>query len=186
MHVFAYNTQQENADATRIGKSAKNRKWLTNAYGDTVVMALENKPTICSGSTMGEQIAIETYLRAMVAESDDTGTKLMGADQGFHNYLYYSNKLANADTIDSITVFDQGRGTINNLGAMRTSPLEEWGKVVEQHPPYDNTTMTVLNWDGTPSPVVHQFDRHKLLSKFVYKHKTIEFKDAYFKSIQGR
>ena len=76
---------------------------------------------------MGEQIALETYLRAMVSESDETGTKLMGADQGFHNYLYYTNKLANADTIRSIVVFDQGRGIINNLGAMRTKPLEEWG-----------------------------------------------------------
>ena len=72
---------------------------------------------------MGEQIAIETYLRAMVNESDETGTKLMGADQGFHNYLYYSNKLANANSIKSITVFDQGFAIINNLGAMRTKEL---------------------------------------------------------------
>ena len=88
-----------------------------------MVTALEDKPTICSGSTMGEQVAIETYLRAMVNESDETGTKLMGADQGFHNYLYYSNKLANANSIKSITVFDQGFAIINNLGAMRTKEL---------------------------------------------------------------
>ena len=131
---------------------------------------------------MGEQVAIETYLRAMVSESDDTGTKLMGADQGFHNYLYYSNKLASASTVDSITVFDQGRGTINNLGAMRTAPLESWGHVVEIHNA-QNTSMTVLNWDGTPSPVVHQFDRHKLLSVFVYKIKTEEFRKAYYERI---
>lgn len=72
---------------------------------------------------MGEQIALETYLRAMVSESDETQVKLMGADQGFHNYLHYSNKLANAETIGNVTVFGQGLGTMNNLGAMRTKPL---------------------------------------------------------------
>ena len=87
--VVVYELLQENADATRIGKSDKNRKWLTNAYGVKVIEAMEDKPTICSGATMGEQIAFETYLRAMVNEFDETEIRLMGADQGFHNYLYY-------------------------------------------------------------------------------------------------
>ena len=130
---------------------------------------------------MGEQIALETYLRALVSESDETGTKLMGADQGFHNYLYYSNKLANAETIRSIIVFDQGRGAINNLGAMRTRPLEAWGngnilKNVNSH------NITVLNWDGTPSPVVHQFDRHKVLSTYVYDYLSSQFHRDWQKS----
>ena len=128
---------------------------------------------------MGEQVALETYLRAMVSESDETGTKLMGADQGFHNYLYYTNKLANAETIRSIVVFDQGRGAINNLGAMRTKPLEEWGDVLKAENEYN---MTVLNWDGTPSPVVHQFDRHKVLSKYVYDHLASQFRSDFMKS----
>lgn len=130
---------------------------------------------------MGEQVALETYLRAMVAESDDTGTKLMGADQGFHNYLYYSNKLANAMAISTLTVFEQGRGSINNMGALRTAPLDTWGNghILRLENSF-NTSMTVLNWDGTPSPVVHQFDRHKIISRFVYKHKTEEFRNAYF------
>jgi len=128
---------------------------------------------------MGEKVAIEVYLRAMVAESDETGTKLMGADQGFHNYLYYSNKLANSINVRSITVFDQGRGAINNLGAMRTQPLEEWGngRILDHR---SNTSMTVLNWDGSVSPVMHQFDRHQVLSKYVYKYQTGLLREAYF------
>lgn len=158
-----------------------NKKWLSNAYGDTVVKALEDKPTICSGSTIGEQIALETYLRALVSESDETGTKLMGADQGFHNYLYYSNKLANANTIRSIIVFDQGRGTINNLGALRTKPLAAWGNgnILQK---VNDHNMTVLNWDGTPSPVVHQFDRHKVLSTYVYHYLSSQFRQEVKKS----
>ena len=145
---------------------------MTNAYGVKVIEAMEDKPTICSGATMGEQIALETYLRAMVNEFDETEIKLMGADQGFHNYLYYSGKLRNAQRIRSITVFDQGRGIVNNMGAMRTKELNEWGngKMVQE----DGQEKTILNWDGKPSPVVHQFDRFKPLGDYVYKKKTKE------------
>lgn len=99
----------ENVEATRIGKSKQNNKWVRTAYGDIVGDALANKPTICSGASMGEQVAVEVYLRAMVTEADETGTVLMGSDQGFHNRLYYSNKLGNAYQIHAIVVFDQGR-----------------------------------------------------------------------------
>ncbi len=160
--------------------SKKNRKWLTSAYGESVINALQDKPTLCSGSTMGEQVAIETYLRAMVAESDETGIKLMGADQGFHNYLHYSNKLANAKTIRSVLVQDQGSAIINNLGALRTKELEEWGngKLVEATRRKNGNVQSVrvLNWNGELSTVVHQFDRHKLLSIYWYQKKTSEYR----------
>ena len=71
----------ENHEATRLGKSRKNLNWLKNAYGEEVLNALKDKPTICSGSTMGEQIALETYLRALVNEWDETDIGMTGADQ---------------------------------------------------------------------------------------------------------
>ncbi|CAB9509816.1 expressed unknown protein [Seminavis robusta] len=164
----------ENAEATRIGKSDKNRKWLTNAYGLKVIRAMEDKPTICSGATMGEQIALETYLRAMVNEFDETEIRLMGADQGFHNYLYYSGKLQYAERIRSITVFDQGRGIVNNMGAMRTKEPNEWGNGKLIQTEAKSGDQVVFNWDETISPVVHQFDRFKPLGRFFYRVKTKE------------
>ena len=152
----------ENANATRLGRSTKNLKWLRNGYGDATLEALKDKPTICSGSTMGEQIAVETYLRAMVNEHDECHIKMTGSDQGFHNYLYYSSKLSRSDTIRRIVVWEQGRGIINNLGALRTQPLEEWGI-------YDPRKHGVYQWDGaTKSPVVHQYDRDKALHGYIY------------------
>lgn len=151
----------ENADATRLGKSTKNANWLRNGYGDRVLSDLAEKPTICSGSTMGEQIAVETYLRAMVNEHDECRIKMTGSDQGFHNYLYYSSKLQHAATIRRIVVWEQGRGAINNLGALRTKTLAEWGI-------YNEKTHSVYQWDGTTkSPVLHQFDRDKHLHSYM-------------------
>lgn len=185
----------ENVDATRLGQSAHNRDWLTKAYGRHVAEALAAKPTICSGSTMGEQVALEMYLRAMVMESDETQTVKMGADQGFHNRLYYSNKLANANAIERIIVQDQGYGIINNLGALRTKPLEQWGngKLLDVErvtngssggggdvrDPDTVRNMTIRNWDGSVSPVVHQFDRHKELSNWYFRKKNREFKQRW-------
>ncbi|KAG7366091.1 hypothetical protein IV203_028761 [Nitzschia inconspicua] len=181
----------ENVDATRLGKSAHNRDWLTKAYGLHVAEALIDKPTICSGSTMGEQVAIEMYLRAMVMESDETRTVKMGADQGFHNRLYYSNKLANAKAIQKIIVQDQGYGIVNNLGALRTKPLDQWGNGklldieratidgVETNPDNVVKNMIVRNWDGRVSPVVHQFDRHTEFSNLYFKKKWREIRQRW-------
>lgn len=133
----------ENAHVTRLGISKKNQQWIRRAYGDAVIEVLKDKPTICSGSTMGEQIAVESYLRAMVNEHDECNIKMMGADQGFHNYLYYSQKLIQASAIDRIVVWEQGRGIINNLGALRTKPLQDWGNL------YNPETHQVFQWPST-------------------------------------
>ena len=152
----------ENTEATRLGKSTKNANWLRRSYGEKALAALRNKPTICSGSTMGEQLAIETYLRAMVNEWDETDIKMTGADQGFHNYLYYSGKLANSETISRLVVWEQGKGIINNLGALRTKAFSEWGF-------YNEENSKVYNWDGELSPVVHQYDRDNHLHNYIVR-----------------
>lgn len=161
LHLFG-----ENADAVRLGTSAYNKRWLLTAYGKEHVSPYFNEPVICSGSTMGNQDAIETYLRAMVAQFDVTNCKSKGCDQGFHNYLYYSGQLGkvdgdnHVDAISKLFVHEQGKGIINNLGALRTKPLEEWGM-------YNKEKELVLNWDGSTSPVAHQYDRDKEVNKMV-------------------
>ncbi len=106
---------------------------------------------------MGQQIAMQPYLEAMIAQFDKTKCKLKGCDQGFHNYLYYTNALTNLKGIREVVEFAQGTGIINNLGMLRTKPLREWGILNEKN--------TVLNWDGSVSAVAHQFDRDDELNK---------------------
>lgn len=150
----------ENTNATRLGKSVKNRKWLERAYSKEVAENFKDKPTICSGSTMGEQVALQAYLRGMISEWDETHILQKGADQGFHNYLYYSGKLRNIAQIRSIRVFDQGHGIINNLGALRDQKLSSLGA-------FSLEDKVVYNWDGKPSPVCHQFDRDSQLFHYI-------------------
>mmetsp|Transcript_6845 Transcript_6845/g.19833 ORF Transcript_6845/g.19833 Transcript_6845/m.19833 type:complete len:436 (-) Transcript_6845:344-1651(-) len=169
----------ENADATRLGKSRKNRNWILRSYGEDALKALSNKPTICSGSTMGEQLAIETYLKALINEWDETDIKMTGSDQGFHNYLYYSGKLANSQNISKLVVWEQGKGIINNLGALRTKQFWEWGL-------YNNKTKEIYNWDGTLSPVAHQWDRDKDLHKYYSRVRFKQWRESLKKQLKEK
>ena len=77
--------------------------------------------------------------------------------------------------LTSIVVWFVFAGIVNNMGALRTQPLEEWGngRITKQtQGPNDRTEYQVLNWDGTLVPVVHQFDRHKELSEYFFKYRT--------------
>ena len=73
------------------------------------------------------------------------------------------------------------------MGAMRTQALEEWGngklvqRTTEESSSGHGDRYTVLNWDGTPSPVVHQFDRHKPLASYFYKVKAVEYEQEWRK-----
>lgn len=152
---------QENSDVTSLRKSDHNRKWLRAAYNlDLESDPIFDKPVLCSGSTMGEQMALEPYLRAVVEQFDETQCFWKGCDQAFHNYLHYNHILEGAEGIGQIKLFDQGKGIINNLGAMRSKPLAQWGLL-------DAKTKAVLNWDKTLSPVAHQWDRDDELRDIV-------------------
>ena len=160
LHLF-----EENADSAKLGESTFNRNWLTTAYGLGVVSSFLDKPIVCSGSTLGRQVAVESYLRAMVAQFDETGCMSKGCDQGFHNYLHYSGSLESLGGIKRVIVNQQGRGIINNLGLLREKPLREQGVLETSEETRNVGGMRVLNWDGSPSSVVHQFDRDKELNK---------------------
>lgn len=153
---------EENAEVSRIKDSSYNRRWLNGAYGKEKVKSFSNKAIICSGSTMGEQVAIESYLRGMVAQFDNTKCKMKGCDQGFHNYLWYSGELSKAQGVREVIVSEQGKGIINNLAVLRTKPLREWGILNEF-----NGTIEVLNWDKSVSAVAHQYDRDKEMNTFI-------------------
>ena len=96
----------------------------------------------------------------MVKQFDDTKCKMVGCDQGLHNFVHYFGVLNDTMGVRDIIVTKQGEGTVNNLAALRNSPLKDQGVLQPQ-------TDLVLNWDGSVSPVVHQFDRDKELKSIM-------------------
>ena len=144
--------------AANVGASNYNSRWIRGAYGQAALSQIKHQPVICSGSTIGDAVAIEAYLRAMVAQFDTTQCKQVGCDQGMHNYLYYSKSLEGVEGIGEVITYKQGEGVVNNLAAMRNSPLRQQGVLVDDK---------VINWDKSISAVAHQYDRDKELERLV-------------------
>ena len=59
------------------------------------------------------------------------------------------------------------------------------GKIVQQEQSLSSKNI-ILNWDGTISPIVHQYDRHKELSQWWHKVRFNQFKDQWKKMKQDK
>jgi hypothetical protein len=82
--------------------------------------------------------------------------------------LLSSRKLQGAETIREIIVWEQGKGIVNNLGALRIKKLSEWGI-------YNEEKHEIFNWDlKTLSPVAHQYDRDAAVHSWVTRKKMPE------------
>jgi hypothetical protein len=118
---------------------------------------------VCSGTTVCGQPAIETYTRAIVSQWDDTLCIVYWCDQGQNNFLIHGHFLEGAPNLTTVVIHKQGTGVANTVGQIP----ETTGFSLRQHGLIDNTTDQVLNTDGTPSPIVHQFDRDEEMKNII-------------------
>lgn len=133
------------SEAITLGNSDYNSKWIKRCFGQDVLSELYDNYVICSGTTVGTAKSIERYSRRMVLEmASNQWTKCRRDthDQIFHNYLYAKGEFG------PVQVFRQGHGPANSIGK---TPKYDF---------IDPASSTVLNEDGTPSALVHQYDRH--------------------------
>ena len=68
-----------------------------------------------------------------------------------------------------INVHKQGEGAINNLAAMRNSPLKSQGVLIDGRNDIDDGAAVVNSDKVTLSPVIHQFDRDSELKGIIRK-----------------
>lgn len=108
----------ENYDVKNIGICVFNSNWIKTCFGKPALQALKKEAVICSGSTLGSYPAVHHYVRTMLSSMDTVKCWLKGieSDQGYQNYLFYNGyfntKHGNA------TLFHQGHGAVNTIGAM--------------------------------------------------------------------
>jgi hypothetical protein len=171
-----------------IESETHNSRWIQQAAGggkkgEGVLQLVRQKNIICSGTTLGGKIAMEAYLRAMIQLYDENPCTLKGCDQGYHQILIHTGilqqrsgrgllldaALTDGDPhlfsssmlrrIESIEFQTLGSSFISTLAmfCIYHQPLRSNGLL-------DNTTDTVLNWDGSPVAIVHQFDRCRELN----------------------
>lgn len=135
-----------------IGKDSFHIKWITDVYGVEYLNTISNEQISCAGVTIGDFTSVNKYLDTMLKEFLDLPYYLMvksNYDQGIHNKLLYSNSFNN------VTLCQPLESLIATLG---TIPQEEISI---------NSDGEILNKDGNPSPIVHQYDRHQDLNDLI-------------------
>ena len=125
----------------KIDEQNNNADWIRRAYGQSALDALAGLPIICAGVTIGTKNKILNYLsylnRDIISRHIGWGT-----DQGAHNYIIRNILPRETD------ILRYGEGPVTHVGiAPRSSiQIDSRGRVV--------------NEDGQPFSIVHQYDRH--------------------------
>jgi len=149
-----------------------NLRWLRNIYGPKS-RELESKPVLCSGTTIGSKEGLYHYTRTMLYEGYCCLKRNMnkydgkrghvcsgGADQGFHNYVFWNKKLSNA------VYMLNAAGPVYTIGIFRGKPVRSLNFARNRNgdllsPPERGIQFLV--------PVIHQWDRHEDLLEHVFQ-----------------
>ena len=140
-----------------------NKRWIWSCWGEQAVARLANKTVLCAGTTMGTATGIRRYLKVMMqgiaerARSRDKAKYCPGwvkeecdchsADQGYHNYLFYTGLFGRGTTS-----FRNGVGPVYTVGIMCNGaalPQNDRGMVLQQG----------IEGKQEVAAVVHQADR---------------------------
>ena len=152
-------------ESKKIGQCIFNSAWMLKGYGPATKKTLADKAVICSGLIIGTPKGFLELSKRIVqyrASQDMTrieqgirGQQLWGSgwDQAAVEYMAHTGKL------DDLNVLMQprGRGIVNTVGTLLSQDVIRWQDFLK--PPWMDAEGMVLNDDGTPSAVVHQYDR---------------------------
>jgi len=128
-----------------LGDEPINTDWMMTTYGIETFQRHRGKGISCSGTTMGDVSSVLEYLRQMCAALIRVLTRitgLPGVDQAVHNCLIWDDRLPGA------------RLFANGKHAVITLKNADAGTFVT------DTEGRLLNDDGRPAPVLHQYDFH--------------------------
>lgn len=157
---------------TTLRNTRGNFRWLVNIYGLKKSNSLRERPVLCSGTTMGTKSGMIYYTRAMLYEAYECLKRNPnkfdgkrghvcsgGADQGFHNYLFWNFQL------NASVALSNAAGPVYTIGIFRGKPIRSLnfdrnldGDIIS--PPERGPQYVV--------PVIHQWDRHDDLLKHVF------------------
>jgi hypothetical protein len=130
-----------------------NLQWLQHLYGDDPTFPMDDilpQNVICSGVTLGDVTSVGKYLELICAEFMEKLPRMIHTpylDQGAHNGLIRTGR------VPSVHLTSNGEDRIATIG---TSDLTEFTLT---------TSGSLLAGNGRRVSIVHQYDRHKGLTK---------------------
>ena len=136
---------QEEGPAT-LGTEKRNGQWIKATFGSRVLRQIAEHRILCAGITIGGYKNILGYLQTMEPHLL-TRTPAYIPDQGIHNALAYTGAFNHLNPV----IRKNGEGPVLTVGLMnqQTMILNAEGRLVDSQ--------------GKPYAVIHQYDRHEYL-----------------------
>ena len=127
-----------------------NREWIERRYGINVINSIKDYYPICAGTIIGDFNYIKNLCENVVENMDNTSYEYFkNCDQSIVNYLVYYKKIFIEDDIYWEYACDNNIATVGLLNELTIKSNE------------------VVNKDNYIPALIHQYDRHKILVKFV-------------------
>jgi hypothetical protein len=132
----------------RLGDEPLNVFWIKNLFAEDYCHSRRGRRISCSGTTLGDSLSVLTYLQKMcylLIQNLPRAVGQIGDDQAAHNFLLWETQIPNT------IICENGENAVMTLknAAAESFVLDEGGKL--------------LNLDGRPVPVLHQYDFHPIL-----------------------
>jgi len=127
-----------------------NSEWIIKAFHENMLQKLIGKPISCVGVTIGRIDEIKSYLNSMTNELMELGQDFFGSDQAIHNkMLYFNDKSYRCKLYDNENKFVKHLGLVSSKNIILSDDKK------------------VLNSNGEVVAILHQYDRHDVLMKYV-------------------
>ena len=129
-----------------------NSWWIQTMCGEQVFQEMANEYIICCGTIMGTREGLLGYLQVFREEFERMKAAgrvfIGGEDTVTHNRLIYTNRIPY-----SVKIVHNGDGAVSTMDHQKTFTFDSEGRYI--------------NNDGTPTPIIHQWDRVKpFIDKF--------------------
>ena len=134
--------------ALTIATEAFDREWILDAYGPGMLAQIGDRQVSCSGVTYGDAESIATYVTQIIEEALRFPFRKMRTriyDQAFHNKLLHCGELRQVRLCQPL------RSPIATLACLNAELFSL------------SPDGFLLNEDGRPATIVHQYDRHPVL-----------------------
>lgn len=130
------------AEPELFGRCNHNGPWYAGLYGSEELTKIYEEYVLCAGTTMGTKNEIIRYIELLIEEIgnlEQQGKAHGTCDQAVHNRLVYTGQFSD------YRINQNGKGLVSTMHHSKTLTFNRQGQL--------------LNDDGTPTPIVHQYDR---------------------------
>lgn len=136
-----------------IAECGWNAGWVRDCFGEAGLQAVGGNVISCSGTSLGTWESALAYANLLANEIAVNKCERNGVDQGMHNFYVFNGQLASAlqPLGSSLRVVDNEHGFIATVQSMGLLRRDRAGRL--------------LNEDGRPYALVHQYDRSQALEQ---------------------